>query len=361
MDRQSPGNHTTMAVDYQARLDALLERGEDQGCVNLSELSMLVSQLDLDDDDVGELHNRLDELGIAVTDDCGRAGVATTSYMPHDLSTSTTDALQLFLNELGRYPLLTAADEIELAKRIERGDLTAKERMILSNLRLVVSIAKKYQGSDLPLLDLIQEGIFGLVRAAEKFDWRKGYKFSTYATFWIRQAIQRGIETKARTIRIPIHVGQRERKIAKAERELTTRLGRAPTDEEIAAAAELTLEHVQDAREAARTITSLDRPIGEEGETAFGDLLPSEGPLPEEEVHISLREEALRRAVERLPAREQQVVKLRYGINGGGAPTPLRETAERVGMTPAEVRRVESSALERLSMEREIAALREAA
>ena len=361
MDRQSCGNHLGMAVDPQARLDALLERGEDQGCVNLSELSIIVSQLELDDDEIGELHSRLDELRITVTDDCGRAGVATTTYSAHDLSTSTTDALQLFLNELGRYPLLTAADEIELAKRIERGDLAAKERMILSNLRLVVSIAKKYQGADLPLLDLIQEGIFGLVRAAEKFDWRKGYKFSTYATFWIRQAIQRGIETKARTIRIPIHVGQRERKIAKAERELTTRLGRAPTDEEIAKEAELTVEHVRDAREAARTITSLDRPVGEEGETAFGDLLPAEGPLPEEEVHISLRAEALQRAVERLPEVEQQVVKLRYGIDGGGAPTPLRETAERVGMTPAEVRRVESSALERLSMERELEALHEAA
>src|SRR3712207_2035826 len=203
--------------------------------------------------------------------------------------------------------------------------------------------------------------LFPYTTLFRSFDWRKGYKFSTYATFWIRQAIQRGIETKARTIRIPIHVGQRERKIAKAERELTTRLGRAPTDEEIAAAAELTLEHVRDAREAARTITSLDRPVGEEGETAFGDLLPADGPLPEEEVHIPLREEALRRAVGRLPEREQQVVKLRYGINGGGAPTPLRETAERVGMTPAEVRRVESSALERLSMERELEAVRDAA
>jgi RNA polymerase primary sigma factor len=350
-----------MAVDYQARLDALLERGEENGCVNLSELSTIVTQLELDDDEIGELHSRLDQLSVDLTDDCGRTGVASTTYQPHDLSTSTTDALQLFLNELGRYPLLTAADEIEIAKRIERGDLAAKERMILSNLRLVVSIAKKYQGADLPLLDLIQEGIFGLVRAAEKFDWRKGYKFSTYATFWIRQAIQRGIETKARTIRIPIHVGQRERKIAKAERDLTTRLGRAPTDEEIAKAAEITPEHVREAREAARTITSLDRPVGEEGETAFGDLLPSDEPLPEDEVHIALREEALRRALARLPEVEQEIVKLRYGINGGGGPTPLRETAERVGMTPAEVRKVEHAALERLSMERELEALREAA
>jgi RNA polymerase primary sigma factor len=357
------GEHHFMAVDTQARLDALLERGEEHGCVNLSELNAIARDLDLEDEDLTELHTRLEALGIDVTDDCGRTTATPegTRFQPHELVGQTTDALQLFLNELGRYPLLTASEEIELAKRIERGDMAAKDRMILSNLRLVVSIAKKYQGADLPLLDLIQEGIFGLVRASEKFDWRKGYKFSTYATFWIRQAIQRGIETKARTIRIPIHVGQRERKIARAERELAASLGRAPTDEEIAKHAELTPEHVAEAREAARTITSLDRPVGEEGETAFGDLLPSEGPQPDEEVEVSLAEEALHRALSRLPEIEQQVVKLRYGINGGGAPTPLRETAERVGMTPAEVRRVEHSALERLSMERELEAIRDAA
>jgi RNA polymerase primary sigma factor len=362
MGSRLTGNHVVMAVENQARLDALIERAEDQGCVNLSELSDLVRELELDDDEAGHLHERLDAMGVDVTDDCGRAGVQATRIIPHDFAGQTTDALQLFLNELGRYPLLTAAEEIELAKRIERGDLAAKERMILSNLRLVVSIAKKYQGSDLPLLDLIQEGIFGLVRASEKFDWRKGYKFSTYATFWIRQAIQRGIETKARTIRIPIHVGQRERKIAKAERELSTRLGRAPTDDEIAEASGLTLQHVIEARDAARAITSLDRPVGEEGETAFGDLLPSEGPTPDEEVEISLAEDALRRAVSRLPDLEREVVQLRYGIDGGQlGPTPLRETAERVGLSPSEVRRVESNALERLAMERELEALRDAA
>jgi len=351
-----------MAVDQQARLDALIERAEDAGCVNLSDLSEIVRDLELDDDDAGALQDRLQEMGIEVTDDCGRASVAATRVQPHEVAGQTTDALQLFLNELGRYPLLTAAEEIDLAKRIERGDVLAKDRMILSNLRLVVSIAKKYQGADLPLLDLIQEGIFGLVRASEKFDWRKGYKFSTYATFWIRQAIQRGIETKARTIRIPIHVGQRERKIARAERELSTRLGRVPTDEEIAKETELSLLHVTEAREASRTITSLDRPVGEEGDTSFGDLLPAEGPAPEEEVQIALREEALRRAMEKLPETERKVVELRYGIDGAAqGPTPLRETAERVGLTPAEVRRVESSALERLSLEREIEALREAA
>jgi RNA polymerase primary sigma factor len=349
-----------MAGDQQARLEALLERGEENGCMNLSELGDVVAQLELEDDDLTELHHRIGELGIDLTDDCGRAGVEATRITNHAFASQTTDALQLFLNELGRYPLLTAAEEIELAKRIEKGDMAAKERMILSNLRLVVSIAKKYQGADLPLLDLIQEGIFGLVRASEKFDWRKGYKFSTYATFWIRQAIQRGIETKARTIRIPIHVGQRERKIAKAERELsrgwaarrpTRRSPRTPSSRRPRARGARGRPH--------------DHLAGPPGRRGGRDRVrrpaAREGPQPDEEVHISLREEALRRAVARLPDIEQQVVKLRYGINGGGGPTPLRETAERVGMTTAEVRRVESSALERLSLEREIEALRDAA
>ena len=187
---------------------------------------------------------------------------------------ATTDALQLFLNEIRRYPLLTADEEIELAKRIEQGDLEAKERMINSNLRLVVSIAKKYQGQELSLLDLIQEGIFGLIRAAEKFDWRKGYKFSTYATFWVRQAIQRGLANKARTIRIPVHIGQRERKIARVERELQAKLGREPTDEEIAAAAELPLEpgRRRCARRRARSRASTGR-WARRATRRFGDLL----------------------------------------------------------------------------------------
>ena len=185
---------------------------------------------------------------------------------------TTTDALQLFLREAGRHHLLTAAQEVELAKRIERGDGAAKQRMIQSNLRLVVSIAKNYRNQGLPFLDLIQEGTLGLIRAVEKFDWRRGYKFSTYATWWIRQAVQRGVANKSRTIRIPVHIVEREQKIARAERELTLKLERPPTDEEVAKTAKLSLEHVREVRSAARAVASLDKPLGDEGDTAFGDI-----------------------------------------------------------------------------------------
>jgi RNA polymerase primary sigma factor len=259
-----------------------------------------------------------------------------------------------------RYPLLSREEEVELAKRIERGDLETKERMVNSNLRLVISNARKYQGHELPLLDLIQEGILGLIRAAEKFDWRKGYKFSTYATFWIRQAIQRALDNRARTIRIPVHLGQRERKIARAQADLAARLGRDPTDEEIAQAAELELSDIEESREAARVVTSLDRPVGEEDETSLGALLPSGERGPDEEVDISLREDALRQALDRLPEREREVVKLRYGINGDD-PTPLSETGRRLGLSPDAVRKLERKALTELAASRELEALRPAA
>src|SRR6478735_2633388 len=243
----------------QPEIENLLERGEEMGCLNLSEVDDLAKRLEFEDEELDALHERIDTRGIDLTDDCGRSDAVTrTEFKPEELATSTTDALQLFLNEIRRYPLLTAPEEIELAKRIEKGDMAAKERMINSNLRLVVSIAKKYQGQDLPLLDLIQEGIFGLIRASEKFDWRKGYKFSTYATFWIRQAIQRGIANKARTIRIPVHIGQRERKIARVQRELQAELGRPPSDEEVAERAEIKVDDIEELRDAARAVTSLD-------------------------------------------------------------------------------------------------------
>jgi RNA polymerase primary sigma factor len=348
--------------DLTARpeVSALLTRAEERGCVTVGELDELARSLELNDEQVDALESHVERQGVDINDDCGRDGVEPTHYRNGELATATTDALQLFLNEIRRYPLLSAEEEVELAKRIESGDLEAKERMINSNLRLVVSIAKKYQGQELSLLDLIQEGIFGLIRAAEKFDWRKGYKFSTYATFWIRQAIQRGLANKARTIRIPVHIGQRERKLARAERELAANLGRGPTDEELAKAAELPLAQVREVRDAARTVTSLDRPVGEEGDTALGDLLESGEPDIEEEVEVSLVEETLRRTIEDLPEPERDVIRLRYGINGDD-PQPLRETGRRLGISAERVRQIESKALKLLATRRELEALREAA
>ena len=344
-------------------VEELVARGQlrpEPFCVDLSELSELAQELELSDEDVQAIEDMLEERGVDVRDDCGRTQVEQTSYVNDDLADRTTDAMSLFLQEVRRHPMLTRDQEVELAQGIERGDLKAKERLVNSNLRLVISNARKYQGQDLPLLDLIQEGILGLIRAAEKFDYRKGFKFSTYATFWIRESIQRAIANRARTIRIPVHIGQRERKIGRVHRELMATLGREPTDEEVAQAAELSLREVRETRDAARVVTSLDRPVGEEEDTTLGSLLPSGERGPDEQVDISLREDALHRALDRLPDREREVVKLRYGINGND-PTPLSETGRRLGISSDAVRTIERRALKELAESRELEALRPAA
>ena len=272
----------------------------------------------------------------------------------------TADSLQVFFREARRYPLLTAAEEIDLAKRIERGSVAAKDRMINSNLRLVVSVARKYQGQGLPLGDLVQEGMLGLIRAVEKFDWRRGFKFSTYGTLWIRQSIQRGLANSGRTIRVPVHIGQRERKVRKVEQELAKKLGRDPTDAEIAEAAELSEELVLEAREIARHLTSLDQAIGEDGDTALGDLLPSDRPQPDEEVGASLGEKRVREVVGQLPEDERKVVTLRFGL-GGSEPKSVRETGAELGMNAERTRKVEEAALRLLAESGELEELREAA
>src|SRR6201996_5908157 len=350
------------AESVQELVDQLVTRSEARGdgCVELSELSELIQEGDLGDDEAQIVQDMLQERGLEVRDDCGRHVVEQTAYANGDLAERTTDAMSLFLQEVRRYPLLTRAQEVELAKRIERGDLEAKSQLVNSNLRLVISNARKYQGHELPLLDLIQEGILGLIRASEKFDWRKGYKFSTYATFWIRQAIQRALDNRARTIRIPVHLGQRERRIARTTNELAAKLGREPSDEEIAQAAEISLDELHETRDAPRVVTSLDRPVGEGEDTPFGALLASDDRGPEEEVDILLREDALRRALDQLPEKEREVVKLRYG-GGGDDPTPLSETGRRLGISQDTVRRLERKALAELAESRELDALRPAA
>jgi RNA polymerase primary sigma factor len=339
----------------------LVEHGEEHGCVHMTELNEIVQKLELEEEDIEALLERLDQHGIEITDDCSRAIEEDVTYTNDALAATTTDALQLFLNEAGRYPLLTAAQEVELAKRIERGDKGAKDLMVNSNLRLVVSIAKKYQGHGLSLLDLIQEGIIGLIRAVEKFDYRKGFKFSTYATWWIRQAVQRGVANKARTIRIPVHIVEREQRISRAERELVASLERLPTDEEVSKKAKLPLKQVREVRRAARAVASLDKPVGEDESASLGDLFASEERQPDEEVEVQLTERALHHAVAELPEREQKIVKLRYGLNGDEDPKSLEEIGRILGITRERVRQLEAEALRRLAERREIAGIHRAA
>jgi len=338
---------------------ALLDRAQREGCVTYSELDRLAAELELNEDEIEDVYRRLDELDVDVSDDCGRE-VAGSEYGNGALAGATTDSLQLVLNEIGRYPLLTAAEEIELAKRVERGDREAKDRMINSNLRLVVSIAKRYQGQGLSLLDLIQEGIFGLIRAVEKFDWRRGFKFSTYATWWIRQAVQRGVANKSRTIRVPIHVADVQRKISRAERELLAATGEEPSDEAVARRAGVSVAELQDVRDVSRSVTSLDRPIGESGDAVLADVIPGDSPPPDMELTLDLEEAALNRALEHLPERERLLLTLRYGL-GRGEPLSLAATGRELGLTRERVRQIERSALERLAAARELAAIRDAA
>ena len=350
-------------IQLRPEIHELLEQGEEAGHLPLSEVQRLAEEQGLDESEVEALYREADDRGVELHDDNGRAEVKDPSWHNGELASATTDALQLFFNEIGRWPLLTAAEEVQLAKRIERGDEQAKERMINSNLRLVVSIAKRYQGHGLSLLDLIQEGIIGLIRAVEKFDHRKGFKFSTYATWWILQAVQRGVANKARTIRLPVSVVDRERKLARVERELAVRLGRQPTEDEVIAAAGITEDEFKQVQEAARSVTSLDKPVGtEEGDGAeLGDLVArSVEPGPDDEVLISLRETALRRALARLSERHRRVLELRYGLNDN-EPLSLREAGRLLGLSGEGVRRLEQEALEHLAVDREIDGLREAA
>jgi RNA polymerase primary sigma factor len=341
---------------------ALIERADLGEEITCPEVDAAARQADVPEDEIHDLCRMLEQRGAVIDCSDGRQTEGPVAISVHDLAHQTTDALQLFMNEVARHRLLTPDEEIELAKAIERGDLDAKERMVNANLRLVVSIARKYQGiGDLALLDLIQEGILGLIRAVEKFDWRKGFRFSTYATLWIRQAIQRALDDRGRSIRLPSHVAQRERKMAAAQRKLTADLGRAPTDEEVAEASGLDLEQVLALRDASRVVTSLDRPVGEEESTAFGDLLPSEGPSTEEEVEVTLRESVVRSTLESLPERERTIIKMRYGLNGQQDPQPLSRIGRELGITPERVRQIEERALEHLAMQRELQALSDAA
>ncbi|HZQ04613.1 MAG TPA: sigma-70 family RNA polymerase sigma factor [Gaiellaceae bacterium] len=273
----------------------------------------------------------------------------------------STDSLQLFLKDIGRVDLLTAAQEVELAKRIERGDDGAKRQMVEANLRLVVSIAKRYRNQGLPFLDLIQEGTIGLVRAAEKFDYRKGFKFSTYATWWIRQAVARALADKARTIRMPVHVVERLNKILRTERKLRAEHGREPTSAEIARELELTVDEVDQVRRTAQVPVSLEKPVGDDEESEFGHFLEDDSePLPDEAADVTLRNEALARALAMLAERERRVLELRYGLNGE-SPCTLDEVGRAFNVTRERIRQIENQSLKKLRALAEAQTLRDVA
>ncbi len=353
-----------MAIQEETppELAALFERGEEAGHLTTSDVDGVARVLELSGEQLAEIYDTLDERGIDIDREDDGKPPSPVRYTLDHMASQTTDALQMFLNEAGRYRLLTPQEEIELSKRIEKGDLEAKERMINANLRLVVSIARKYQGvGELCLLDLIQEGIIGLIRAVEKFDWRKGFRFSTYATLWIRQALQRGLADRGRTIRLPANVAQRERRIARVERELQTSLGREPTIEEIAEGAELTPADVQDLRDAARIVTSLDRPVGDDNATSLGELVADDAAGPGEEVFLKMREKLVHDTIAQLPETERRVLQMRYGINGTSEPQTLARIGREIGVSAERVRQIEERALQHLSLRRELQSLSEAA
>jgi RNA polymerase primary sigma factor len=344
----------------------LVEAAEQVGSLKQSELNEVIEPLELDPLEIEAIVRELEARSIELVNDVDGNGDTpepepVRAPLPPPVLESTTDALQLFLRETGRHPLLTAAQEVELAKKIERGDAAAKQRMIQSNLRLVVSIAKNYRNQGLPFLDLIQEGTLGLVRAAEKFDYRKGFKFSTYATWWIRQAIARALADKARTIRIPVHVVEKLNKIGRAERKLVTELGREPTPEEIADVTGIEPDEVDSIKRSAQAPVSLEKPVGDEEESEFGQFIADEkAESPFDRAADLLTKEALREALENLSYRERRVLELRYGL-GGEHPRTLDEVGRTFNVTRERIRQIENQSLKKLQTLAEAQKLREVA
>jgi RNA polymerase primary sigma factor len=323
----------------------LLEAGRESGSLSADEITLALDDLDLDAGQIDDFYQALDELQIEVVQAEEEDDTVAEEVEAQEVS---TDALQLFLKDVGRVDLLTAAQEVELAKRIERGDHRAKQEMVEANLRLVVSIAKRYRNQGLPFLDLIQEGTIGLVRAAEKFDYRKGFKFSTYATWWIRQAVARALADKARTIRMPVHVVEKLNKIVRSERKLRAELGREPLSLEIARDLDLTTDEVDQIRRTAQSPVSLEKPVGDEEESEFGHFITDESvPLPEEAAEVTMRKETLEKILGQLSPRERKVLELRYGLNGEH-PRTLDEVGRAFNVTRERIRQIENQSLKKL-------------
>ena len=357
---------------------SLVTNGQQLGVLTFGDVASAVSEVDLDESDVKDLYGHLENSGIELVEDVdpalkpsaaeadpaegGKGPGRKRQKQALDLkSDMTTDSLQLFLKDIGKVRLLTAAEEVELAKRIERGELDAKQKMVESNLRLVVSIAKNYRNQGLPFLDLIQEGTLGLLRAAEKFDYRRGFKFSTYATWWIRQAVARALADKSRTIRIPVHVVEKLNKIGRVERKLVTELGREPTPEDIAEVTGIEPEEVDSIKRSAQAPVSLEKPVGDEEESEFGQFIADErAESPFERAAELLTEEALKEALENLSYRERRVLELRYGL-GGEHPRTLDEVGRTFNVTRERIRQIENQSLKKLQSLAEAQKLRELA
>jgi RNA polymerase primary sigma factor len=340
----------------------LITRGRRVGVLTYAEIATATADVGLDETDVEELHGLIERCDIELVEEIDPAAGASATIerapdkrgprkpkTPLDLKPDmTTDALQLFLKDIGKARLLSAQEEVDLAKRIERGSFDAKQKMVESNLRLVVSIAKVYRNQGLPFLDLIQEGTIGLVRAAEKFDYRRGFKFSTYATWWIRQAIARALADKARTIRIPVHIVEKLNKIGRAERKLVTELGREPTIEEIAEVTGVEPDEVESIKHSTQAPISLEKPVGDDEQSEFGEFIADEqAESPYERAVEILTKEALRDALENLSYRERRVLELRYGL-GGERPLTLDEVGRTFNVTRERIRQIENQSLKKL-------------
>jgi RNA polymerase primary sigma factor len=356
-ERAKPSSIAEVLETDEAK--GLLEAGREAGSLSTEEIALALGELELDAAQIDDFYHALEELQIDVVD--GAEEPPSEAAPVRETREVTTDSLQLFLKDIGKVDLLTAAQEVELAKRIERGEHRAKQEMVEANLRLVVSIAKKYRNQGLPFLDLIQEGTIGLVRAAEKFDHRKGFKFSTYATWWIRQAVARALADKARTIRMPVHIVEKLNKIVRSERKLRAELGREPTSGEIAIDVELTTDEVDQIRRSSQAPVSLEKPVGDEEESEFGHFLTDENePLPEEVAEVEMRKATLQRVLGTLSARERRVLELRYGLNGEH-PRTLDEVGKTFNVTRERIRQIENQSLKKLRALADALALRDVA
>ncbi len=349
-------HHTAQELLETPQARALVDSAEERGYIEPVELEALALELDLAEEEIGELTQELEALGHEVGPPRVEPDEAPIAPAAPEPVLGAGDSLQLFLADVGRHKLLTASEEVMLAKKIEKGDPIAKRRMIESNLRLVVSIAKGYRGLGVPFLDLIQEGTLGLNRAVEKFDWRRGFKFSTYATWWIRQSVQRAVANNARTIRVPVHVVERQQKLGRAARRLEVELGRDATKEELAEATGLPIQHVDEALGAAQASVSLNQNVGADDEGELGDLFADrEAADPFDEAEESLRKQGVRRALDALPERERRILELRFGFEGD--PWTLEAIGHELGLTRERVRQLEAQALSRLSAIRDLSSV----